>query len=618
MATKTPMRKAGHGKISVFAVGVGFVIFVFLYAFVLIGIDLIFSIVVIALTFTILEVKNGKDDVQEENLFCIIGEAKEEDKANAQGKLWRENQRFRTYVRKVNIVDYIQNKRNTNIALIGGAGSGKTTLTYYIIQQFTERLLIIIQYKNTDRYTELGYPSLKIAEAIPNVFADIKTFIEVFLVAFHIAEGKTGIQAGAIPSLVEDIAKKSKNWKEFKSNISDRINDEKDGNMKASLQAILNNINSVYSEKMIDYPIPEEAVLDFEGLTETQFIFYGEYLLREIFSDMLRKKRLNSMFFIDECSLFLKTKDGMRKDTIIPQISRLIRSTGAMLLATQELDDLGDVVQGNTATIFSSKQLGERSLNRIKAINLLMHWIITRLYAHEFVDIATDNLDDIYIYILKNPRPQFYPVKEMSITANRSVREEEDKEEIVYNPTNILPVLDMAKNIQDIAKSLSITKEKDDIANVKLKIKGILKKMVVNQEVVAERTDNVKFHNEKAYVVEEVVYCRKGSYPSDFHSYLVSACAEILKQKGISYEVKPDGVSSADIETKKSVYEIETGFKNSIDDIDSRIKRYLKEGKTTIIIVPNDFIKPKYEVKYPQIKVLTLVDLWGEMQEEEI
>ena len=608
---KPPMRKAGHGKLSSFAVGTGILAFVFLYPFVLIGIDLIISIMVIFLIFGVLEFTNTKDEVQKDNLFCIIGEAKEDDKVNAQGKLWRENQRFRTYVRKVDIVDYIQGKRNTNIALIGGAGSGKTTLTYFLIQEFKGKKKLIIQYKNTDRYSELNVPTLRISEAIPDVFADIKTFVEVFLVSFHIAEGKTGIQAGQIPSLVEELAKQSRSWKEFKDNIIDKMNIEKDGNTKASLQSILNNVNSVYSEKMINFPIPEEAVLDFEGLTETQFVFYGEYVLRQLFQEILTKKRLNTMFFIDEASLFLKTKDGFRKDTIIPHMSRLIRSTGAMLLATQELDDLGDVVQGNTATIFSSKQLGERSLNRIKAINLLLHWIITRLMSHEFVDIATDNLDDIYIYTLKNPTPVFYPVKEIRIKGNRVVETGNSKIEKINYEDRIIHSLKGALNIQEIAKTLSQGKGKEETARVKLQIKSVLKKMITNSEIIAERTANVKFRNGQAYVVEEVVYCRKGSYPSAYHSYLVDACAEILKQKGIIYEVKKDGISSADIETNNAVYEIETGLKNSIDDLNTRINAYQKEGKETLIIVPNDLTKPKYEDRYPKVKVLTLVDLWA-------
>ncbi|MCW6169964.1 MAG: hypothetical protein LVQ96_02210 [Thermoplasmatales archaeon] len=613
---KPPMRKAGHSKLTFFAVVMGILVFIFLYSFVLIGIDLIISIVVIFLTFGVLELTNTKNDVLDENLFCIIAEAKEEDKANTQGKLWRENQRFRTYVRKVDIVDYIQQKRNTNIALIGGAGSGKTTLSYFLIQEFKAKKKLIIQYKNTDRYSELNIPTLRISEAIPNVFVDIKTFVEVFLVAFHIAEGKTGIQAGQIPALVESIAKESHSWTEFRDKAFEQMNTEKDGNTKASLQSILNNVNSVFSEKMINYPIPEEAVLDFEGLTETQFVFYGEYILRQLFQEILTKRRLNTMFFIDEASLFLKTKDGFRKDTIIPHMSRLIRSTGSMLLATQELDDLGDVVQGNTATIFSSKQLGERSLNRIKAINLLLHWIITRLMSHEFVDIATDNLDDIYIYTLKNPKPEFYPVNELRIKGDKAVETDNNKFENVKYEDKIINSLNGALNIQEIAKALSRTKDKEEIAKVKLKIKSVLKKMMTNSEIIAERTANVKFRNGQAYVVEEVVYCRKGSYPSDYHTYLVNACAEILKQKGIVYEVKPDGISSADIETKKAVYEIETGFKNSIADLEGRINAYQKQGKEVLIIVPNDLIKPKYENKYPTIKILTLVDLWAGMQEE--
>ena len=610
---KPPMRKAGHGKLATFALGTGILAFAFLYPFVLIGIDLIISIIAIFLTFVVLELTNTKDEVRKDNLFCIIGEAKEEDKANAQGKLWRENQRFRTYIRKVDIVAYIQEKRNTNIALIGGAGSGKTTLAYFLIQEFTDKKKIIIQYKNSDRYSELNIPTLRISEAIPNVFVDIKTFVEVFLVAFHIAEGRAGIQAGQIPSLVESIAKESHSWTEFRDKALEKLNTEKDGNTKASLQSILNNVNSVYSEKMITYPIPDEAVLDFEAMTETQFVFYGEYVLRQLFQEILTKKRLNTMFFIDEASLFLKTKDGSRKDTIIPHMSRLIRSTGAMLLATQELDDLGDVVQGNTATIFISKQLGERSLNRIKAINLLLHWIITRLMSHEFVDIATDNLDDIYIYTLKNPKPVFYPMKEIGIKGNKDIEISISKIEKVNYENEILNSLTGALNIQEIAKILSKENNKEEIAKVKLQIKNVLKKMIVNSEIIAERTANVKFKNGQAYIVEEVVYCRKGSYPSAYHSYLVNACAEILKQKGIIYEVMEDGISCADIETGKVVYEIETGLKKSINDLEVRAEKYKAQGKESIIIVPNDLIKPKYEGRYPTIRVLTLVDLWAEM-----
>ena len=73
---KPPMRKAGHGKLVSFAVVMGILTFAFLYAFVLIGIDLIVSIVVIILIFAVLEATNTKDEVQKENLFCIIGEAK--------------------------------------------------------------------------------------------------------------------------------------------------------------------------------------------------------------------------------------------------------------------------------------------------------------------------------------------------------------------------------------------------------------------------------------------------------------------------------------------------------------------------------------------------------------
>ncbi|EQD73823.1 hypothetical protein B1A_04758, partial [mine drainage metagenome] len=47
----------------------------------------------------------------------------------------------------------------------------------------------------------------------------------------------------------------------------------------------------------------------------------------------------------------------------------------------------------------------------------------------------------------------------------------------------------------------------------------------------------------------------------------------------------PPGIGSADIESKQYVFEIETGFKNDINDIGKRMEQYRKQGKDTIIVV---------------------------------
>ena len=121
--------------------------------------------------------------------------------------------------------------------------------------------------------------------------------------------------------------------------------------------------------------------------------------------------------------------------------------------------------------------------------------------------------------------------------------------------------------------------------------------MVINNEIIAERTENVKFKDDKDYVVSEVVYSRKAGNPSDYHEYLVNSCADILNRKGIIPHIQPSGIGTADIETDKVVYEIETGLKNDINDIGHRIEQYRKAGQDTNIIVPNDEAKVKYEDK---------------------
>jgi hypothetical protein len=87
--------------------------------------------------------------------------------------------------------------------------------------------------------------------------------------------------------------------------------------------------------------------------------------------------------------------------------------------------------------------------------------------------------------------------------------------------------------------------------------------------------------------------------------------ANVLYHKGISdFKIQPAGIGTADIESGKYVFEIETGLKNDINDLKGRIDFYKKEGKETIIIVPNQEAKQKYKDKYLDVKVLTIPELW--------
>jgi len=74
----------------------------------------------------------------------------------------------------------------------------------------------------------------------------------------------------------------------------------------------------------------------------------------------------------------------------------------------------------------------------------------------------------------------------------------------------------------------------------------------------------------------------------------------------------PAGSGTADIESESEAFEIETGLKNDIEDVGERINTYKKNGKITIIIVPNQEVKKRYSERYPEIRILTITELWGE------
>ena len=147
------------------------------------------------------------------------------------------------------------------------------------------------------------------------------------------------------------------------------------------------------------------------------------------------------------------------------------------------------------------------------------------------MDLAQqDSHQGIYTFMLIRPKVDFKPVSEWKPASieTRQEHKESQKVNIDYQQ-EIIHVLEHSRNVQDIAKVLAqeyrSSESKEDIGYYKLKIKDILAKMVINNEIIAERTDNVKFKDDKDYIVSEVVYSRKAGNPSDYHEYLVLSCA---------------------------------------------------------------------------------------------
>ena len=607
-----PHIKAGIGKI--IGVSILFVILLFLIVAFFTGVaNAVYIIFPSWILFAVLLAKmNNKVSNDLNNKIVIKSFAKLIWHEDDTGRGWAKERRD-VYPRIVDINEYLEGKgENRIIAVMGSSRSGKSQVVYNLIQALPEAKKIIFQFKSTDNYVHLGYPVLYIHKAVPNVFVSPEAVARAFLTAFPISMSMQGITASTVRGQVKQIAEKSRNWKDFQKILDEMLEGEKENITKGALKFIQNNLPIISREKVLNYELPDECVIDFEGTENTEvdmqfFVFYSEFLLNQL-SKEVWNKRQNTLFVIDEAHLL--TKSGF---SCIPEMSALIGAKGSMILASQRIADLQGQALDNCKTQFSFKQTGKENLDEVRALSDLFHEVVGQMLdTYEFCDIGQNRPDiDIKIFQLISPKPLFYPVKEITISDSTG-HTAEDKTGI--DEKEVIQSLEHARNVQDIAKFLSKkirnSVKKEDVGYFKLKIKDVLNRMVVNQSVIAERTDNVKFKDGKEYVVSEVVYCRKAGNPSDYHEYLVNSCADILDRKGILPRIQPSGIGTADIETEKFVLEIETGLKNDITDINEREKKYRQEGKETIIIVPNPEAKLKYKEKYPDIKIFTLPELW--------
>lgn len=492
---------------------------------------------------------------------------------------YRKFQHFDSYPRYFDLHQILENKPNKNISVIGMAGSGKTQLTYKIISEMKEYKKVIFQYKNSDRYKELGYPTLKIRQISPDVFEDKEAFSMAWITAFSIEN--RGITAGQILPLVRNAVNVSRNWKEFKEEIERQGKKERGTITGAALTDIKLKLDTVYSERQFTVPLPDEIVVDFSGIPKEKFVFMAEWLLRLLYKEIREGKREGTMIFVDEAHLFTNTTN-----TIIPELSAIIRSRGAFLFSTQRASTIAGDIKGNAGTQFCFKQTEEDDLRVINAISPLLGFSIKELKMYEFLDLAQNNINDVAFQTkLCNPKPQFYPEKEWT-------PEVSDEEKAMDYTTEAIKALDKARNVQSIAKKISQNYNLDR-DRLKMNIIPILKRMVSSGELNVIEVENAKIVKDRIQSINEKIYFKPNT--EQLHEYLVKSVGDILYLKGIKFKIEEQGKSVPDITGRDFVAEIETGLKKRRDDLDGRVEKAKSEGKVVFIITPNQEIKKLYK-----------------------
>ncbi len=618
---KQPVVEKGWSGVVAFSMLLGFFAFfvsagILNYYYSTLGWDFGILIGVIAFGVSVAILKPRRQVINEavHNRLAIIGIIKEREKM-VDGKLiGREIVRLDVYPRYVDLQDdiLIQKGSNKNIAIIGMAGSGKTELTYYIVSHMKEYHKIIFQYKNTDRYRELGYPVLFLKNYSPDVFRDKESFTQAWITAFSVEN--RGITASQIIPLIRNAVNKCSNWKEFKAELEQERAGMKEGITYSALSDILLKLDSVYSESQYNIQIPDDIVVDFEGLNKDTFVFFAEYILRELYEEIKSGTRNKTMIFVDEAHAF--TKSG---NTIIPELSAIIRSRGAFLFATQRASTIAGDIKGNAGTQYCFLQTEKEDLDEVKALSEPFHWATQRLYPYDFIDLAQhDSHKGIYIYRLINPEPLFKPVKEwkpQGVEKKESENSEDERSSNIDLPKEIIRLLSEPANQQDLAKRF--TKEYGkDVNYWKMSLKTSLKKLHFEGEISGTATSYVKFVQDKPYEIRNsLVYHRIGDY--SYHDWLVKVVADILYGQDIIPSIQPHGLALADIliEIPRKAYEIETGSKNGykIEETQNRVKQYEKEGYNVCVIVPNDEVREKFR-GFPN--VMTALELFKEMKKK--
>ena len=511
----------------------------------------------------------------------------------------KETKRINTYFKKVNLREFLKTKGNNNVAIIGQSGSGKTILTYYALKDFKDMKRIIFAYKNTDRYAHLGIPTLYLKDFAPNVFTKEtqEDFVQAFGVAFPVE--KTGYMSSQVDPLLRDLVSKSRSWASFRDLLKDKIEDRGTSDMTREIYvSIQNKMQSIFQEKMSDYELPESIVIDFSGLNESSFVFYAELILRRLHHDILEGIRENTLIAIDEAHLFARSPK-----TIIPDIAKLIRSRGALLVSTQRISGIAGDIEGNCGTSFCSIQQAGEDLQEIGKRPPLFLYGVTEIRPHQFVDLAqAEAHKEVYIWALNK---DIYPDEPIILWKPSIAKEQGERLKEIDFQKEVLDILnDESKNVQNIAKALSLkfegNMEAKNVNKYKFALQPVLKRMIENGTVGKETIETIIFGEKQNYETTEKLYYLKGRIPSQIHDYLVQRSAEILHEKGIKFTIMPssEGDKVADIEAESLIVEAETGSKirnkEAMANMVNRIAGYRMAGKTIYIIVPNEAVKEKY------------------------
>lgn len=541
----------------------------------------------------------------------------------------------------MNLTDYILDKANQNILITGGSGEGKSLLTRFVLGTVITQVrhcptqLLIFSFKPHDVYLKMGYPILRMRDNLPHVFGDPESFVAAWEVTYPF--NAQGIQASLVPSMLRDLVAGSNSWQGLFDGIRARLRAERDNNTRSALRYIEANAQVLNGEGRGRYhalnSIPG-VVFDFAGLPRAAATFYAEFLLRQIWEDLLRNRKSHTVICVEEAHHMLRTSNGMsRYPSIISTMAREIRAFGMMVTATQNVTDVPEHERNQYGTQFAFRSRHADDLQAVGTVNAFSRFALSGLNPHEFIDLQAHDVHSLVrIWSLWRPNLIDYVERELWIpntALNPPVSPSPMQAEIV-TPESVqappisfrpeLPVpqenrVDLSKvnfeaEVLDAIEAAGATygramartiaeKHGADPDKVRVRVFDVCKRL--QKEGLL---DQIRYDTDDTHFV--VLYYRPDPKLSPVHDHLVQEVTEMLDAQNLNYNVIPTGQPGVDIVVldkngkETLALEVETGLKHggrAIEELVVRCQDYKKQGTSVLILTPNAPTLSKYQNK---------------------